>query len=196
MITSIKGTLTEISPTDITIDVDGIGYDVLIPLSSFDRLPKVGSECKILTYLHVREDILQLYGFMTHDERDLFKLLITVSGIGPKTALTTLSGMSTENLRNAIASGDTDLLGEIPGIGKKTAQRIIVELKERIGGVSIKMPKPIPKEEEIILNDAIRALVNLGYKQLSGQAAVEKALAETKGEIKLEELLKKALKYL
>lgn len=196
MITSIKGTLTEISPTDITIDVAGVGYEILIPLSSFDRLPKVGSECKILTYLHVREDILQLYGFMTHEERDLFKLLITVSGIGPKTALTTLSGMSTENLRNAIASGNTDLLSEIPGIGKKTAQRIIVELKERIGGVSIKMPKPIPKEEEIILNDAIRALVNLGYKQLSGQSAVEKALAETKGEIKLEELLKKALKYL
>lgn len=196
MITSVKGTLTEISPTDITIDVDGIGYEILIPLSSFDRLPKVGSECKILTYLHVREDIHQLYGFMTHEERDLFKLLITVSGIGPKTALTILSGMNIENLRNAIASGDTDLLSEIPGIGKKTAQRIVVELKERIGGISIKLPKPIPKEEELILNDAVRALVNLGYRQLPAQSAVEKALAETKGEIKLEELLKKALKYL
>lgn len=196
MITSIKGTLTEISPTDITIDVDGVGYEILIPLSSFDRLPKAGSECKVLTYLHVRENILQLYGFVTHGERDLFRLLITVSGIGPKTALAILSGMSIENLRNAIASGDTELLGEIPGIGKKTAQRIIVELKERIGGVTIKLPKPIPKEEEIIVNDAIRALLNLGYKQLPAQAAVEKALAETRDKIKLEELLKKALKYL
>lgn len=196
MITSVKGTLTEISPTDITIDVDGIGYEILIPLSSFDRLPQVGSECKILTYLHVREDILQLYGFMTYQERDLFRLLITISGIGPKTALTILSGMSIENLRNAIASGDTDLLSEIPGIGKKTAQRMVVELKERIGGVSIKLPKPIPKEEELIINDAVRALLNLGYRQLPAQAAIEKALAETKGEIKLEELLKKTLKYL
>lgn len=196
MITSIKGTLTEISPTDITIDVDGVGYEILIPLSSFDRLPKVGSECKILTYLHVREDIHQLYGFMTHDERDLFKLLITVSGIGPKTALTILSGMNIENLKNAIASGNTDLLSEIPGIGKKTAQRIIVELRDKIGGFSIKMPKSIPKEEELIINDAIRALINLGYKQLPAQSAVEKTLAESKGEIRLEEFLKKALKYL
>lgn len=196
MITSIKGTLTEISPTDITIDINGIGYEILIPLSSFDKLPKVGSECKILTYLHVREDIHQLYGFITHEERDLFRLLITISGIGPKTALTILSGMSTENLKNAIASGNTVLLSEIPGIGKKTAQRMVVELKEKIGGVSIKMPKPLPKEEEIALNDAIRALINLGYKQISAQSAVEKALAETNGEIKLEELLKKALKYL
>lgn len=196
MITKLKGTLAEISPTDITLDVNGIGYEILIPLSSFDKLPKIGSECKILTYLHVREDILQLYGFMTHDERNLFKLLITISGIGPKTALIILSGMSIENLKNAIASGNTDLLGEIPGIGKKTAQRIVVELKERMGKVCIKTTKPMQKDEESALNDAIRALVNLGYKQLPSQSAIEKALAETNGEIKLEELLKKALKYL
>lgn len=196
MITSIKGALTEISPTDITIDVDGVGYEILIPLSSFDRLPKVGSDCKILTYLHVRENILQLYGFMTHQERDLFKLLITVSGIGPKTALTILSGINIENLKNGIATGDTELLGEIPGIGKKTAQRIVVELKDKIGGFSIKIPKSIPKEEELIINDAVRALINLGYKQLPAQAAIEKALAETRDKINLEELLKKALKYL
>lgn len=196
MITSIKGILTEISPTDITIDVNGVGYEILIPLSSFDRLPKVGSECKILTYLHIREDIHQLYGFMTHEERDLFKLLITVSGIGPKTALTILSGMDIESLKAAIVSGDTNLLSEIPGIGKKTAERIIVELKDKIGGISIKLPRPVPKDEELVLNDAVRALVNLGYKQSSSQAAVEKALAETKGKLELEELLKKALKYL
>ncbi len=196
MITKLKGTLAEISPTDITLDVNGIGYEILIPLSSFDKLPKIGSECKILTYLHVREDILQLYGFMTHDERNLFKLLITISGIGPKTALIILSGMSIENLKNAIASGNTDLLSEIPGIGKKTAQRMVVELKERMAKVCIKTTKPMQKGEESALNDAIRALMNLGYKQLPSQSAIEKALAETNGEIKLEELLKKTLKYL
>lgn len=196
MITSLKGSLTEVSPTSITININGVGYEVLIPLSTFDRLPKVDSECRILTYLHVREDILQLYGFSTHEEKDLFKLLISISGIGPKMALTILSGMTTDNLKNAIATGDTDLLSEIPGIGKKIAQRLVVELKERIGGITIKTTKPIPKEEEILLKDAIRALMNLGYKQLPAQSALEKALAEAKGKIELEELLKKALKYL
>lgn len=196
MITSLKGTLTEVSPTNITINVGGIGYEILIPLSTFDKLPKVDSLCRILTYLHVREDILQLYGFKTHEERDLFKLLISISGIGPKMGLTILSGMSTETLKNAIASEDTELLSKTPGIGKKTALRMIVELKERIGGIRIKTTKPIPKEEEILLKDAIRALVNLGYKQLPAQSALEKALAEVKGKIELEELLKKTLKYL
>ena len=196
MITSLKGTLTEISPTNITINVGGIGYEILIPLSTFDKLPKVDSECRILTYLHVREDILQLYGFKTHEERDLFKLLIGISGIGPKMGLTILSGMTTETLKNAIATEDTELLSKTPGIGKKTAQRMIVELKERIGGITIKTTKPIPKEEEILLKDGIRALVNLGYKQLPAQSALEKALAEAKDKIELEELLKKALKYL
>lgn len=196
MINSIKGALSEISPANITITANGIGYEILISLSTFDKLPKIGSDCKILTYLHVREDILQLYGFLTHEEKDLFKLLLTVSGIGPKTALTILSGMTIENLKNAIASENTGLLNEIPGVGKKTAQRIIIELKERVGGVGIKLPKPILKEEELILNDAISALLNLGYKQMPAQGAVEKALAEAESKIKLEDLIKRALKYL
>ena len=148
MINFLKGILEEISPTNITVLVNGVGYSVSIPLSTFDNLPKIGSECKILTYLHVREDILQIYGFITHEERDLFKLLITISGIGPKMALTILSGISVENLKNAIATGDTQLLSKTPGIGKKTAQRIVIELKERVGGVVIKTTKPIQKEED------------------------------------------------
>lgn len=196
MITFLKGTLTELSPTNITVDVNGIGHEILIPLSTFDKLPKIDSECKILTYLHVREDILQLYGFMTHEEKDMFKLLISISGIGPKMALTILSGMTVDTLKNAIAAGDTDLLTETPGIGKKTAQRIIVELKERVGGITIKTIKSIPKGKETLLKDAINALMNLGYKQQSSQKAIEKALIEKEGKIELEELLKKALKYL
>lgn len=196
MITSLKGSLTEVSPTKITINIGGVGYEVLIPLSTFDKLPKADSECRILTYLHVREDILQLYGFIAHEERNIFRLLISISGIGPKMALTILSGMTVDNLKTAISTGDTELLSQIPGIGKKIAQRLIVELKERIGGITIKTAKPIPKEEEILLKDAIRALMNLGYKQLPAQAALEKALAQVKGKIELEELLKMALKYL
>ena len=195
-ITYLNGNLIEISPTSITIDVNGIGYQLSTPLSSFDKLPQVGSQCKILTYLHVREDLMKLYGFITHEERDIFKLLIGISGIGPKMALTILSGMNLKDLKNAIVNNNPGLLSKTPGVGKKTAQRIIIELKERISGITIKTDRPIPKEEEIFLNDALRALVSLGYKQLPAQAAVEKALGETKGEIKLEPLLKKALKYL
>ena len=196
MINFLKGILEEISPTNITVLVNGVGYSVSIPLSTFDNLPKIGSECKILTYLHVREDILQIYGFITHEERDLFKLLITISGIGPKMALTILSGISVENLKNAIATGDTQLLSKTPGIGKKTAQRIVIELKERVGGVVIKTTKPIQKEEVKLINDALGALISLGYKQNPAKAALEKAFAETKESFNLEELLKNALKYL
>jgi Holliday junction DNA helicase RuvA len=196
MITSLSGTLTELSPTNVTVQIGGIGYEISIPLSSFDKLPKVGCECKLLTYLHVREDILQLYGFITHEERDLFKLLLTVSGIGPKTALSILSKITVTNLKGAIASGNTELLSDTPGIGKKTAQRVVMELKEKMGGFGIKTSKPLPKGEEYVINDAVRALVNLGYKQIPAQGAIEKAFAETDGEVKLEELLKKALKYL
>ena len=196
MITFLNGKLVEISPTNITLEVNGIGYHLLIPLSSFDRLPQVGAECKILTYLHVREDILKLYGFMTHEERDMFKLLIGVSGIGPKMGLSILSGMNVQDLKSAIAGNNTGLLAKTPGIGKKTAERLVVELKERISGVTIKTASPIPKEEEILLKDAIGALVSLGYKQQPAQKALEKVLAEKEGKIELEALLKKALKYL
>jgi len=196
MLTYIKGILTEISPTVVTIDVGGIGHGILIPLSTFDKLPKIDTECKLLTYLHIREDIMQLYGFKTHDERDLFKKLISISGVGPKLALTILSGMTIDNLKNAIATSNTELLTGIPGIGKKTAERIIVELREKISISKIKSSRPIPKEDEIILKDAASALMNLGYKQASAQGAIEKALAETKTKISLEQILKKALKYL
>ena len=196
MITYLEGTLTELSPTDITLEVNGIGHEIFIPLSSFERLPKIGSRFRILTYLHVREDILRLYGFATHDERDLFKLLISISGIGPRLALIILSGMTVSVIKTAISEGDIQLLCKIPGVGRKTAQRIVIELKERIGGITIKTTQPIPKEKELLLKDAAAALMNLGYKQQSAQRAAEKALIENKEIIKLEDLLKKTLKYL
>ena len=195
MITYLEGILTELSPTDITLEVNGIGHEIFIPLSSFEQLPKIGSRFRILTYLHVREDILRLYGFATHDERDLFRLLISISGIGPRLALIILSGMTVSRIKTAISEGDIQLLCKIPGVGRKTAQRIVIELKERIGGFTIKTSQPIPKEEELLLKDAIAALMNLGYKQQSAQRAAEKAFLDNKGKISLENLVKKALKY-
>src|SRR5690349_19296726 len=134
MITFLHGTLVEALPTQVTVDVNGIGYEALIPLSSFDKLPMPGQEIRMLTHLVVREDAHSLYGFMTAAERELFRLLInTVSGIGPKIALNILSGISVTAFRGAVANGDVKALAQISGVGKKTAERMVVELKDKIG---------------------------------------------------------------
>src|SRR6185437_2269143 len=134
MINFLHGKLVEALPTQVTVDVHGVGYEALIPLSSFDKLPQPGNDVKLLTHLAVREDAHVLYGFMTAAERELFRLLInTVSGIGPKIALNILSGMNPTAFRGAVANGDVKALSQISGVGKKTAERIVVELKDRIG---------------------------------------------------------------
>src|SRR5438093_6354744 len=134
MITFLHGKLVEALPTQVIVEVRGVGYEILIPLSSFDKLPAPGQEVHLLTHLTIREDAHVLYGFMSSAERDLFRLLInTVSGIGPKTALNVLSGMNVVALRGAVANGDVKALSQISGVGKKTAERIVVELKDKIG---------------------------------------------------------------
>ncbi|HXI52136.1 MAG TPA: Holliday junction branch migration protein RuvA, partial [Candidatus Saccharimonadales bacterium] len=134
MITFLRGRLVDALPTQATIDVGGVGYEVLLPLSSFDKLPATGAEVHLLTHLVVREDAHVLYGFMSSQERDLFRLLIhNVSGIGPKIALNVLSGMNVTALRGAVATGDVKALAQISGVGRKTAERIVVELKDKIG---------------------------------------------------------------
>ena len=134
MITFLHGKLVEALPTQVVVDVNGVGYEALIPLSSFDKLPPPGGDVKLLTQLIVREDAHILYGFTTAAERDLFRLLINnVSGIGPKTALNILSGMNAMAFRGAVASGDVKSLSQISGVGKKTAERIVVELRDKIG---------------------------------------------------------------
>src|SRR5687767_2828736 len=130
MITFLQGKLVDALPTQVTVDVNGVGYEVLIPLSSFDKLPLPGNPIKLLTHLAVREDAHVLYGFMSSGERDLFRLLInTVSGIGPKIALNILSGISAAAFRGAVANGDVKALSQVSGVGKKTAERIVLELK-------------------------------------------------------------------
>src|SRR5271169_221754 len=134
MITFLRGKLVEALPTQAVVEVNGIGYEVLIPLSSYDKLPAPGQEIKLLTQLVVREDAHVLYGFMSAAERDLFRLLInTVSGIGPKIALNILSGVNPVAFRGAVAGGDVKSLSQISGVGKKTAERIVVELRDKIG---------------------------------------------------------------
>src|SRR5579863_9949416 len=134
MITFLQGKLVEALPTQVTVDVNGVGYEALIPLSSFDKLPSPGQPILLLTHLAVREDAHVLYGFMTAAEREMFRLLVnTVSGIGPKIALNILSGINVTALRGAVANGDIKMLSQISGVGKKTAERIVIELKDKIG---------------------------------------------------------------
>lgn len=183
MITFLEGVLAEAYPTHVVINVNGVGYHTLIPLSSYDRLPQVGAKIHLLTHLQVREDAHVLYGFATPPERDLFRLLVNhVSGIGPKTALDVLSGVSVTSFKAAVVAGDTKSLGQIKGIGKKTAERILVELKDKVGVAAAweaasAAHAPSPQDQQ--MTDAILALIALGYKQVDAHKAV-KAIAESR----------------
>lgn len=185
-------------PTQVTVDVQGMGYEILIPLSSFDKLPAVGQEVKLLTHLVVREDAQVLYGFVTAAERDLFRLLInTVSGIGPKIALNALSGMSVTAFRGAVAAGDVKSLSQISGVGRKTAERIVVELRDKVGAASAWEAASAerglsPADQRI--NDAVLALLALGYKPTEAHEAVRAVAAVLGPEALVEDLVRACLK--
>ncbi|MDW7980005.1 MAG: Holliday junction branch migration protein RuvA [Verrucomicrobiales bacterium] len=194
----MQGKLVEALPTRVTVAVNGIGYEVLIPLSSYAKLPPVGSEVKLLTHLSVREDAHVLYGFMTAAERDLFRLLIsTVSGVGPKLALNILSGMSPAAFRGAVARGDVKALAQISGVGKKTAERIVVELKDKIGAAgaweAASAERALSADEQK-LNDAVLALMALGYKQAEANNAVRKAIVAAGPNATVEDIVRAALR--
>jgi Holliday junction DNA helicase RuvA len=180
VITFLRGKLTEVLPTQIVVDVGGVGYELLIPLSSFNKLPQPGHDLHILTHLAIREDAHVLYGFMSAQERDLFRMLInTVSGIGPKIALNILSGMNVTAFRGAVANSDVKSLSQISGVGKKTAERIVVELKDKIGAAgaweaSSAQRALSPADQKI--NDAVLALIALGFKQTDAHDAVRAAV--------------------
>ena len=199
MITFLDGTLVEALPTQIVVAVHGIGYQVFIPLSSFDKLPAVGAAIKILTHLQVREDAHVLYGFMSVAERDLFRLLVNhVSGIGPKLALAVLSGMSVTNFKAAVVNSDVLSLSKISGLGRKTAERIVLELKDKVGVAAAweaASAGHAPTVQETQINDAVLALISLGYKQVDAHKAVKQALAAAGGNSS-EELVRQALKLL
>ncbi|MBI3415110.1 MAG: Holliday junction branch migration protein RuvA [Verrucomicrobia bacterium] len=198
MITFLHGKLVEALPTQVVVDVNGVGYEALIPLSSFDKLPAPGGDVKLLTHLAIREDAHVLYGFMTSAERELFRLLIhSVSGIGPKTALNILSGMNPTMFRGAVANGDVKSLSQISGVGKKTAERIVVELKDKIGAVGAWEASSAQRAlsaDDQKLNDAVLALMALGFKQAEAHEAARGAQAMLGVQANVEELVRACLK--
>lgn len=203
MIVSLKGILMESHPTLAVVDVHGVGYEVLMPLSSTTQLPAIGQEVRIQTHLVVREDAQTLYGFLSGDEKELFRILIgSVSGIGPKTALNILSGMSVERFRLAVSSGDIKTLSQISGIGKKTAERIVVELKDKVGlsfsgagpGIAASGSAAALSPQDKSLSDAVAALTTLGFKQAQAETSARAAQAMLGPEASAEDLIRASLK--
>jgi holliday junction DNA helicase RuvA len=199
MISFLRGTVIEVLPMRLIIEAGGVGYDVHIPLSTYDKLPQPGAEAKILTHLVVREDAHILYGFATPEERDLFLLLVNnVSGVGPKLALAVLNGITPVIFRGLVVAGDIAALSKIKGVGKKTAERIIVELRDKVG-VSAAWEAASAQQglspEEQHVNDAVLALISLGYKQAEAHKSV-RAIHDARPKATLEELVKEALKTL
>ncbi|HXF05612.1 MAG TPA: Holliday junction branch migration protein RuvA [Blastocatellia bacterium] len=202
MIAQLTGKLLQKHPTAVVIDVQGVGYEVIIPLSTYYEIGEVGSTVSLLTYTYVREDALQLYGFHTARERDLFLRLISVSGVGPKLAITILSGLSVDQLIPAIRTNDVARLMAIPGVGKKTAERLIVELRDKLVALSSDEAEAAYRQmsaaeaaDEEVKRDVISALMNLGYPRPLAERAVTAAL-ESETDHSTEWILKQALKRL
>lgn len=198
MITFLQGKVVDALPTQVVVDVGGVGYEVLIPLSSFDKLPQPGQDVKILTQLVVREDAHILYGFMSSAERDLFRMLVnTVSGIGPRIALNILSGISVPAFRGAVANSDVKALSQISGVGKKTAERIVVELKDKVGAAgaweAASAQRTLSPGDQK-LNDAALALVALGFKQIEAHEAARAAQALLGEQATAESIVRACLK--
>jgi holliday junction DNA helicase RuvA len=196
MIDSLRGTLLRKEPMSIVVDVQGVGYLVHISLQSFDGLPAIGDGVEILTVLHVREDLMQLFGFLTDAERNMFRLLQSISGIGPKVALGILSGCGADQLREYVRMGNVGALTAIPGIGRKTAERIIVELKDKLARSSApdSVPGSTPASDR--RGEALMALLALGYSRASAEQALLKAVQSAPAEPDVSALIKLALKVL
>jgi Holliday junction DNA helicase RuvA len=183
MISHLRGTLLEKHPNQVIVDVHGVGYEVTIPVSAFSSLPDHGSTVRLHIHTHVREDILALFGFLTHEDKQLFEKLIAVSGIGPKLAITALSGLTSGDLRAAIRTGAVEQLVRIPGVGKKTAERMVLELRDKMGPAepadaagSGGAPRSVFNSVE---EDVISALMNFGASRAAAETAVSKARSET-----------------
>lgn len=199
MIARIKGVLLKKTTESIIIDIKGIGYEVIAPLSTFYAMPEEDEQVSLHIHTHVREDALILFGFKTTLEKKIFRLLISVSGIGPKLAINILSGMGPDELIDAIARGDAVRLQSIPGVGKKTAERMALELKDKAQKMRTDLeflPSQVTRrEDQIILDDALSALLNLGYPAKPAARAVEKAFTGI-GKVSLEGVIREALKSL
>jgi len=200
MIAMISGKIVYKGISHVVIDAQGVGYRVFIPLTTFYVLPENGHDVTLHIHTHVKQDGINLFGFYTIQERDIFELMLTVSGIGPKMSINILSGISVSELLNAISKGDLKKLISIPGLGKKTAERLILELKEKVIKRMIIEETPEgtdrQREKDIIKEDALSALVNLGYKNNIAQDALDKVMSELTADLAMEQILKRTLKIL
>ena len=195
MISRLTGTILDLKTDRVVLDVHGVGYELAIPLGTFSALPSAGEKAVLHVHTHVREDALQLFGFATPQEKYVFERLLSVSGIGPKVALTVLSGLPLPELVGAIASQNARVLATIPGVGKKLAERLGLELKEKLAGFGLGSASGAPAGKTSVVDDAIGALQNLGYKALQAEQAVESAVRAV-GTGDLNKILSAALKSL
>jgi Holliday junction DNA helicase RuvA len=195
MISYVRGVLDHKEPNRVIVDVSGLGYEVFVPLSTYQELPAIGGQVKLHTHHHVREDAINLYGFLSSEEKEVFEMVLSISGVGAKVALSILSSMSVDEFRRAVAQGDMKALTKIPGIGKKSAERMVLELKDKIGKVRIdeRMLRILEVEST---NDAVSALLSLGASQSAAEYAVYRAERLLGEEAKIEELVSQALKLL
>jgi len=204
MIAHLSGTLLSKEPNQVIVDVGGVGYDVTIPLSTFYDLDDQESGVKLLIYTHVKEDALQLYGFKTANERKLFVHFISVSGVGPKLGIALLSHMKTEELIESIKSNNLARLTQIPGVGRKTAERLVVDLRDKMIQLSqaqvaeetgVRRETSYVSTEDTARADALSALLNLGYQRSGAEKAIDAALGEG-GDVTVESILRRSLKKL
>jgi Holliday junction DNA helicase RuvA len=195
MIGQLRGHLTDKRPNQVLVDVGGVGYIVQVPLSTYAALGELHTEVTLLIHTHVREDALSLYGFLSSREKHLFEMLLSASGVGPSLALKILSGMSVEDLVPAISGGDLARLTKIPGVGRKTAERMVVELKDKLDAVTVEVERPSPSSPAGVEADVVSALVNLGYEARVAEAAVTEVRRES-GAANFEKLLRASLQSL
>lgn len=194
MLDYVRGMVASKSPTRIVLEVSNIGYLLHIPLSTFEKIPDKG-EVTLRTQLFIRDDQVKVFGFFTEEERGLFQLLLSVTGIGPNTAIAILSGSSVDDIKRAVIMEDAKALEKIKGVGKKTSERIVLELKERIKEITTTLPSGLDSRQKTTISDAIMALISLGY----GRAVAEKAVSEAAKKLQtvdnIEVLVREALKY-
>ena len=198
MIAYVSGKLAAKKPTVVVIDVQGLGYELMIPTSTFEKLPEVGKPAKLFTYQYVREDTLALFGFATQDEREVFEVMLGVSGVGPKLALAALSAMSPAELRDHVVGGDSSVLTNIPGVGRKTADRLIVELRDRLAKLDLGGGgAPLTGGDEAraaARADALAVLEALGFSRASAEKNLRKVLRNHPGVQSAEELIRLSLR--
>lgn len=195
MIAHLRGSLLEKHPNSAIVDVGGVGYEVAIPVSTYSHLPETGGEVRLRIHTHVREDAITLFGFLSIDEKRLFEKLISVSGIGPKLGITVLSGVAAPDLVGAIRSGQTERLVRIPGVGKKTAERIVLELRDKLEGIGGVAADPAPAKPTVLSDieqDVLSALMNLGCQRAAAENAIHKAARAGAG-AEFEPLFRKSL---